>query len=208
MIPFDEKYGEIHARIQEDRDLVRRIYDLARQMGLRDKNKRVDLGPNIVGPQQVYFQIGEAGGIPIGLDMNENHAPIFHQILAKMRLIYDLSEGTADLLSVYAVLDGRAGIVSEDVTCGDSHIIIPFTHISNVNPVIQTIFFDRTLSVEDTDLSLSTFKVYLENKLRGLIRYPIVDLDHLSYIKPEYVELFGQYTRQYQDDQRFRIREV
>ena len=103
-LDFDSQYLRLHQQIQADRGLVSAIYRIART--------------SVYSETCRYVHAGMSGEMPIGLDLSEDHVTSFGMTVAKMRLLYELSNGKADLLRVYARLEGKLWIVSEDVFHG------------------------------------------------------------------------------------------
>ncbi|MCK5026411.1 MAG: hypothetical protein KAS15_07465 [Nanoarchaeota archaeon] len=195
MILFDDKYAEIHTKIQENSELVRNIYEIAEKKGLRTKGAVVDIETGTKRPRKVYFPCGKIEDIYLGLDLINNHVRFsFYVILANMRLIYEKSKGKADLSRVYALLDDELGIVSEDMSSGGLDYVDDGSNI--LDPVLNLLY------VDDFGSYNATFEI---RKTGEPTRRPIVDLDHLE-LKKEYSEQWLKYGSQYMDDNKiFRI---
>ncbi len=224
MMPFDEKYSEIHARIQEDRDLVRILFGLAREKGIINPFDGKVKDGNLIKPP-TYFPCGSIEGICLGLNLNSDHVLLnFPRILANMRLVYEVSEGKADLSKVCALLVSdekesysEIGLVSEDMSCDGRYGV---TDLAGINYESRDLNWLWNIFDEGMDgIYRTCFHVFDPNtpvakgigslsELRKPIRTPIVDLDHLSQISPKYLELHKQYCQQYETDTRFRIREL
>lgn len=199
MIPFNDKYAEIHVEIQENADLVRRIYSLAKEKGLIRKKDEY---------HQIYFPCGSIDDLFLGLDVSEIHNYFFSKILAKMRLLYEVSEGTADLPKVYAQLDVGTkglgiGIVSEDMSQNGKFEIVEAT--KSVDSCVPEVFSKNEPPRLDLEIVRTTFQVRPKGQFP--IRFPIVDLDHVD-VRQKYQELFVKYSEQYKTDERFRIHEI
>lgn len=193
---FDLKYERIHKKLQDNSRLVREIYGLAREEGLKDSKQ-----------EQIYFPCGsfEFGKeiMHIGLDLDDFHNHIvFPNILAKMRLIYEVSNGEADLSKVYAQLDNKIGIISEDVSCGGRDRVQGHSYLKEPDKSLLEIFIFKG---NEEELARSRFLVY-DNK-GNKVRYPIIDLDHLRKLKPKWRKKYNEYWKQYRSDNRFRIHE-
>ncbi len=200
---FDSKYERIHKELQENSRLVREIYSLERKKSLgNDETERV------------YFPCGsfefekKTIHIRLSLDWFHNHI-VFPQILANMRLIYEVSNGKADLSKVYAQLDDKLGIVSEDVSCGGRYPVEDDVFFEELDKSLLEIFIFKG---NEKELEESTSLVR-DNK-GNKIRCPIIDLDDLgssyyfkSNIKPKWRKKYYKYRKQYQSDDRFRIHE-
>ncbi len=196
---FDSKYERIHKKLQDNSGLVREIYGLAREEGLKDSKE-----------EQIYFPCGsfEFGeeATHIGLDLDRSHNDVyFPHILANMRLIYEVSNGKADLSKVYAQLDDEIGVVSEDVSCGGKYKVWDRAFFKELDKSLSEIFIFSEGNEEE--LEKSTFSVS-DNK-GNHIRYPIIDLDHLGHfdLKPKWLKRHKEYREQYYSDDRFRIHE-
>src|SRR3989344_318316 len=121
---FDDKYAEMHTRIKEDKNLVRRLFEISQTKGLIWPWSKKGIEDSIT-----YFPVGKIGDLYVGIDMNATHNILrFPRILANMRLVYEVSQGEADLSQVYAKLDDLTtdfrkgcGIVSEDMTSGNKY---------------------------------------------------------------------------------------
>ena len=198
---FDTRYARIHAEIQQNVGLVKRLYDGAIALGLREKRVKGGSGRN-----KTYFPFETFKNIPLGVDLSIDHVHLeFEHILARMRLIHEESKGTIDLLRVYVILGcedscgGGVAIVSEDVSRGSRYRVLDRTSGLNFEKeksaykILEKIFEPRG------DIDKAIFGVFNGEKL---IRSPVVDLDHLS-VKPEYRERHTKYTRQYYSDKRF-----
>jgi hypothetical protein len=184
MNDFNAKLASIHREIQQDTGLVRRIYEIAGREGLKSKY------------DTTYFPVETFNEIPLGLDLNNRHTKYVFEILAKMRIIYDVSEGNADLLCVYASLDNNIGILSEDADV--KSYFVDSTPLKKLNPILAEIFVDPPSELEKT-----TF--WVEGKVT--LRTPIVDLDHV-FVKPGLRQLFNRYTSEYRDNPEFIIHRV
>src|SRR4030067_2577211 len=120
---FDNLYAELNRQIQNNTDLVRQLYKVARREGLMRSINRTR-----------YFSMGDYNGIPVGLDLYITHVVRdFPNILAKMRILYEVSGGEADLSRVYARLQNNLGIVSEDMTKGGTATITDITPMRRLN---------------------------------------------------------------------------
>ena len=140
--------------------------------------------------------------IHVGLDLDKYHNEYeFHEILAKMRLIYEASNGKADLLQVYAQLDGKIGIVSEDMSSGGKNQVWKHNFLGELDESLLLVFDEK----DEEELCRSTFSVRDKNYN---FRYPIVDLNHLHEIRPEWQDKYKAYVKQYKNDERFRIHEI
>lgn len=205
---FDRKYGEIHARIQADTDLVRRMFALARKEGLKDKKK--------VAPEKLYCPMGKVGDLYVGLDLNQKHAGRFNAIVAFMRLFYELSGGKSDILRAYAVLDDGSGkvrsglgVVSEDLTYGGAYNLMDIAPSWLLDPLVGRI------SAPDSEWQLraTTFEIWPRSEgdvffgQKEFTRLVIADLDHIL-CSEECWDKYSEYRRQYLNDERFRIHEV
>lgn len=204
---FDSKYARIHAELQENSELVKRIYHIAREKGLKSKGEKN------------YFSCGVNNKINIGLDLQNKHNWIyFNEILAKMRLLYEMLEGKVDLSRVYAQLDDKfgrlddkfiasLGIISEDMSCGGKYKIEDSEALDliqiGLHDLLSKIFIEE--EIQPVAIARTTFNVLDKNNKS--IRRPIVDLDHVD-VKPKYKKIFEKYCEQYYSDERFRIHEV
>jgi len=195
---FDSKYERIHKELQENSKLVKEIYNLAREEGLEDSKE-----------EQRYFPCGSfkfgKETIYIGLDLDwfHNHI-VFPQILANMGLIYEVSNGKADLSRLYAQLDDKIGIVSEDVSCGGRDKVQGHSFLKDPDKYLLEIFIFKG---NEDELARSRFLVR-DNK-GNKVRYPIIDLDHLrrKNLKSKWRKKYDKYRNQYRSDDKFRIHE-
>ena len=190
MQDFDSLYAGIHQSLRENVELVRGIYQVARS------SQVVDRGLS----RRLYFSCGIHGGIHLGVDLSSRHK--FADIIAKMRLLYELTDGGANLLRVYARLDGMKGIVSEDLSCGGKRKLNDriFGHGKRVLGYLQLVFDGDNRE----EFSKTTFTVW---KGEYEAFYVIADLDHL-FVRPELRELYETYKEQYETDTRFLIPEI
>jgi len=180
-------YAEIHSRIQQDIPLVKNIYDTAREHGFSG-----------YGDRKRYVGVAPFGEINLGIDFYDNHINIsFGDILAKMRLLYDLSDGRCDLSSVYARLDHHLGILSEDVAsgCGLFMDNTPRRHLDL--GLLREAFCDV-----ESELERTTFWAETGHRLRK----PIIDLDHVI-VQPTYRNFVEDCAFDYENDSRFHIKE-
>jgi hypothetical protein len=185
MMPFDEKYGEIHRRLITDRETVRKLYATARK-----KEPKVT-------KERIYFPCTEWNGIFLGTDLDRNHSEDFDTLVAKMRIIYEETDGTADSPMVYALLDEERGIVSEDMSQGGEYKVSG--GCGDYLPILRKIFAGEPWS----ELARTTFTVF---DWVAEVRTPIVDLDYVRVAEP-FRERYERYCRQYETDERFRIHE-
>ncbi|GEM_PF-6820894 len=189
---FDSKYARIHAEIQENADLVRRIYDTALVEGLKNE-------------QPFYFPCGRVGDIPIGLDLKFSRSCFcFPEVVAKMRMLYDSSDGELDLSRVYArmadpkgSLEG-CGIVSEDMSCGGAFRVWGDSMGGKHWDFLGEFFINDP----SDSFPAAAFTVIKEGA--GMVRTPVVDLDHLE-VKPKHQSIYEKYCGQYETDERFMI---
>ena len=186
MIDFNLKYEISHSEIQRDSQLVSTIYCIARAHGLKKKSSN-----------DRYVGIGRFGQIYLGVDLSEGHVAVFGHILAKMRLLYDLSDGNVDLSKVYAQLDDHLEILSEDVSYG-AGLFLDNTPIRHLDLGLLTRAFDDT----KFELERTTFWA----KTGEVVRKPIIDLDHVR-VKPEFEDRIKQWNFDYELDPRFLIKE-
>jgi len=193
MEDFDSKYTRVVAEIQEDAKLVREMYGLAREKGLRRKGHKM-LGDE----RQVYFPVGKIGEIPLGLDLNLPRVRLsFETILSNMRLVYEESSGELDILRVCAKLESGLGIVSEDLTDGGRLKVVD--DASLLDPIVDGVFGGFANDVDD----LGRAVLLVPEKKREVV----ADLDHLTP-RDEFEERMVEYRAQYSQDERFMIREV
>jgi hypothetical protein len=168
MQDFIDKYREIHNKINEDKGLVAKLFETV------SANKF----------HQEYLSTGlEINGIPIGLDSNITHVLKYKVILARMRLLYECTDGTADLLKVYALLQVEKGnkkydmgIVSEDLTDNEKNTVLGWS--DETAEVVKKLFYSKD---HELDLGRIQFQVF-DNSTGKLIREPFVDLDHVEVI--------------------------
>ncbi len=191
MIDFDTQYARRHESIQENLDIVRHLFEIATREGL----KRI----SFYRREKSYFPCGLHEGIPIGLDLIRDHVKYgFPNILAKMRLLYEISEGDVDISSVYALLQGGLGIVSEDMSGGGLYRVSDNTPTRFLRmDLFNQIFFGEPKS----ELRKTTF--WIEHGKE--VRTPIVDLDHVN-VSQSFKDIYIQYVSQYKKDPRFIIR--
>ena len=192
MESFDEKYARIHREIQQNKKLVSAAYKLAIKQGWDIKN--------------FYHPFELLNDVHLGLDLGDYHNQVyFHEILAKMRLIYEVSNGQADLSQVYVQLEDQLGIISEDMSCGKKYDVADMgwdEFSDNASRVlIETIF------APDTDHEAFERTMFVVRQGNKIIRTPIVDLDHVE-VHQEYRQRYKEYCEQYQKDKRFIISEV
>ncbi len=197
MQSFDDKYGEIHAQLQQDKPLVKLLFETARSVGLQNPEDKI------------YYPVGFFGDIAVGLDLHEYHVGgSFPGILAKMRLLYEISKGQVDLCSIYAILEGKLGIISEDFSQGGIYSI-GGAHQNNIeSELLEKVFVNDADNffyafARDRPLNRTTFSAPLPDKKH---KYPIVDLDHVV-AKPELEDLYKEYLRHYAAASDFIIRE-
>ncbi len=208
MISFDKRFAEIHAKIQKDTDLVETLFELEQEK----KGEVVEAGED----KRTYFPAGRiVNNIYLGVDLNKWHTIQFPRIMANMRLIYEASQGRADIPKVYALLAPKeeykwydcVGIVSEDFSKGN-RLIVGEVCMELNNPL-----FDLLTSVfrgcDYDDIFHSTFTVGKQIKHTSteiqILRTPIADLDHIRHRSTEYEEKYADYIKQYKSDRRFRI---
>ena len=214
MSDFDEKYGRIHAEIQENSELVRAIFESTRE----SLPRKVE---NYFG-RKLYFPTGLThNGIYLGVDLKDIRKSIFPEILARMRLLYEESNGEIDLLNVFALLmpsglevecqGSCLGILSEDLSDNGNRCLADTDYDGPHSKLLVKVFG------EDDFIDKCVFRVgSLIEKGRNpqgilpdkLTRRVAADLDHLGDVPPEYKERFEAYQAQYEDDERFIIHEV
>ncbi|MBR9699793.1 hypothetical protein GOV09_05025 [Candidatus Woesearchaeota archaeon] len=179
MQEFDQRYFEMHRKIQEDTGIVRVLFERAKNTPER------------------YAPATSMDGIYLGVDTNPHHMPNnnFQDILAKMRLLYEVARGSVDLSRVYLKLHGVQAIVSEDMTANRQLAIRDPASITSLDMgLLEEVFDDSQLQ-----LQRSTFDIVIGDQI---VRSPIVDLDHLPVregLRPRYCQYFAQYSH----DQRF-----
>lgn len=189
MISFDERFAEIHAEIQKDIDLVETLFELEQ----KNRWEVVESGED----KRIYFPIDKVvNNIYLGVDLYKWHTIKFPEIMANMRLIYEASEGNADIPKVYTPLAPSEeckwydciGIVSEDFSKGNQ-LIVKEECTEFDNP-----FFDLLTSVfmgcDNDDICHSTFTVGKQIKPTSteiqVLRTPIADLDHIGHRATKY----------------------
>ena len=187
MIDFNLKYEKVHSDIQHNSRLVTTIYATARKYGIKGKQSK-----------SKYIHIGKSGQIYLGLDINKDHVNLsFGNILAKMRLLYELSKGHVDLSNVYAKLDNSLGILSEDVSYG-AELFADNTPDHQLDlDLLREAFKDI-----EQDLERTTFWSQIGEDVRKVI----IDLDHVI-VQPKYCEKIDDWAFDYEHDSRFQIRE-
>jgi hypothetical protein len=121
----------------------------------------------------------------------------FGDIVAKMRLLYELSEGQVDLSKVYAKLENHLGILSEDVSYGTGLFMdnTPNHHLDL--DLLKEAFNDA-----DRELQRTTFWAETGEN----VRKPIIDLDHVI-LQKKYQDRVDDWAFDYEHDSRFQIKE-
>lgn len=114
-----------------------------------------------------------------------------------MWLLYELSCGKVDLSNVYARLESRLGILSENVSQGTGL----FTETTPINH-LDLELLRRAFDSFDMELERATFWA----QTGYAVRKPIMDLDHVS-VRPEFFDKVNDWGFDYDDDPRFQIRE-
>jgi hypothetical protein len=189
MKTFNNKYAQIHTEIQENSELVSKIYSIVRANVVDDFDKS----------KRKYVHVGEFKDFQLGLDLAHHHNNhTFGEILAKMRLIYEISNGEVDLSKVYTRLDNNLAILSEDVAHG-AELFVDRTPVKYLDLEL----LEKTFKNPDCELQRSTFRVRNKNKFR----YPIIDLDHVSARK-KYKYQVDKWAAQYNTDPRFHLKEI
>lgn len=185
MVPFDDRFHEMHEQIQKNKSLVSRVFALSESFdSLRmDEIKR-------------YYPIETTEPFHLGLDHSGNHCRFYEEILSKMRILYEESDGKIDLPKVYFLLENRRGILSEDLTGNDYYRLTDRTEFNLLNPVLGKVFQSNKLDLEKT-----TFQIEGWNYLRN----PVIDLDHVK-VKPEYEKVLNIYTQHYKNKNNFLIK--
>jgi len=211
---FDEKYERIHAEIQENSKLVRAIFQSARE----DLPKKIESYRG----RKLYFPTGLIyNGIYLGVDFKDIRKSIFPEILARMRLLYEESNGEIDLLNVFALLmpsglevecrGSCLGILSEDLSDNENRCLADTDYNGSHSKLLVKVFG------EDDFIDKCVFRIGgLIQKGRNpqgilpneVTRRVAADLDHLFGVSPEYRERFEAYQDQYEHDGRFMIHEV
>ena len=199
---FDERYGRIHAEIQENSDLVKALFESARSnvpKVIDDRVRDISL---------IYFPTGLThNGLHLGVDLKRGHRDYFNYTIAKMRLLYEESNGTLDLLRVYALLVptnaelpyGSLGVISEDISQNGNYKVWDWpTRLGKKGGNI----FKKVFGHEEIENVI--FGILLPDKSISVFG----DLDHLPMVTPEYDERFDAYAEQYEQDERFMIREI
>jgi len=214
MSNFDERYGRIHVEIQENSELVRAIFESARESLPRKVED--------YRGRRLYFPTGLIhNGIYLGVDLKDFRKIIFPEILAIMRLLYEESNGEIDLLNVFALLmpsglevecqDSCLGILSEDLSDNGTRCLNDTDYGGpNTNLLIKVLgqddFLDRCVfRIGGLIKEGNNPQGILPNKIT---RRVAADLDHLGNVSLEYRERFEAYQAQYEDDERFIIHEV
>ena len=217
---FDDKYGRIHAEIQEKSDLVRAIFKSTRE----NLPRRVESYMGI--DRRFYFPIGLTHNrIYLGVDLKNAHKILFPEILSMMRLLYEESNGKIDLLNVFALLvpsgfniesyrfsdDNCLGIVSEDLSDNGTRHIEDTDYDGPYSELLVKVFG------QDAYWERCVFRVggliQERRNPRGILpnkvtRRVAADLDHLAKVSLKYKERFEAYQAQYEKDERFMIHEV
>jgi hypothetical protein len=199
MISFDEKYGEIHRKLIIDKETIRKLYTAA------GKNKEIDVRAYFIRADSEllrtnedldYFSCTEWAGIFLGLDLDQVHGETFEGMVASMRLVYEETDGAADLPQVYALLDRRFGIVCEDMSRSGEYTVKGYCE--DYLPVLDKIFRKHPFRTQKI-----TFTVLNEEKV---IRRPLVNFNRVE-VAARYNKRYDRYSRQYGTDERFRIHE-
>lgn len=188
--PFFEKYGELHARMQEDVELVRRIYSFADRL-----HPLIDYG---------YHSTGlEFEGTPLGIMVGRYDRHIDRR-MAFMHLLYDVSEGRIDLSKITVKLDDELGFVTEDMSNNEAYEIESKCPFEELDPTIVEVF-DESRSGR-LQLLRTTFLVRKEGEV---IRRPVVDLEGLfpkkAYLENSFTKI-PLFSRQFPDE--FRLKRV
>lgn len=214
MDTFEDRYGRIHAEIQENKELVKSLFESAR-----------DNLPNVVrrlGYSNTYFPTGLThNGMYLGVDLKNSRMGGFSDIVACMRLLYEESSGEIDLLRVFALLAPEGlnmnsascydcvGIVSEDLSDKGTRCLSDIDYEGPHSRLLRSVF------EESEDLHRCIFRVgglILEGRNpQGILpnevtRRVAADLDHSSVL-PKHRERFDRYSEIYARDKRFRIYE-
>ena len=214
---FDDMYGRIHAEIQENNELVKSLFESARE-NLPNVVKRL-------GHSNTYFPTGLThNGMYLGVDLKDVHKYMLPELLARMRLLYEESNGEIELLNVYALLMpsesetnqkfliSGLGILSEDLSDNGARCLNDNDYGGHYSKLLVKVFG------EDEFLHRCVFRVgglvQKGHNPQGIlpheiIRRVVVDLDHLPDVPPEYKERFEAYQEQYEQDKKgFMIQEV
>ena len=195
MESFDAIYKKRHNRIRNNQKLVEKLLRKAKKTSTADK----------------YLVTGfKVSNMFLGLDLIEKHLWKFSDILAKMRLLYEATEGDVDLLKVYLGIrqpsdSDPLAIITQDVSRKGKYKIID----DAVWPkdAIREILF--RLFVPDVGFSHITFGIYDPKKKLSCWpptchRYCLADLEHVK-IKLRYLKKYEKYVKQYENDPNFWI---
>lgn len=196
MISFDEKYGKIHAEIQENSELIKKLFKLVK------KYDNDFYGYKITNFKHKQIFLGLMPGI---IDKMQ-----FSEIVAKMRIVYDEFGGKVNLSNVYALLhsgrskknedDEALAVLSEDVSgAGRYRLIDEFREYKKLNS-LRKIFYGKFDNI--LDIPRMVFQVRSKKNNR-LLRTPILDFDHVKMTILE--RKYKEYCEQYKTDERFRI---
>lgn len=206
MKSFDDLYEERHKIIRADSDLVRRLFTFSQSKGIIDHVKGVKDGQIV--RNQTYFPIGNIADLSIGIDLHRDHNLLYSSlILANMRLVYEVSQGSVDLSRVFLKLNDldtisgdASGIVTEDVTCNGKNKVLSFSY--NVSDDIQEVLY-RIFDEDYEAIHRAVFPVVDQNNRP--VREVVGDLDHLRKVRPKYQDRCKSYIEQYESDSRFMI---
>ncbi|MBI2106683.1 hypothetical protein HYT57_01750 [Candidatus Woesearchaeota archaeon] len=186
---FNSKYESRHESLQNNVDLVRRLFEISKKPDWADLYEITGL---------------KHGRIYLGLDLQEGHRFIFSDILAKMRIIHDLTEGKVDLSRVYALLDidgeGRGlAIVSEDMSKNGAYEVEDRAPGAKITKILSEIFRDK----HGFEYGIDKMVFRIVNKRGKVIRLPVVDFDHVT--ERRHYDLYKKYRKEYDWNPKFRI---
>lgn len=193
---FNSKYESKNERLQGNSDLVRSLFERTRKFS--------DLARNFSDWADWYEITGlKFEGIYLGLDPQEGHTMRFSDIVAKMRIIHDLTGGKVDLPRVYTLLEAKRGrelaIVSEDMSKNGFYKVEDRAPKARIAKVLSEAFYDAY--GYEHGIAKMVFRV--TNKNGRTVRSPVVDFDHVEI--RQYHELYEKYRKEYYENPKFRI---
>jgi len=163
-VPFLEKYGGLHAKIQQDVELVKGIYRFA-------EDRKDEKGYH---PTGLRFE-----EIPLGL-MVKRYDFSYTQRFASMHLLYDLTEGKIDLSKLFLFLDNKLGFVSEDMSQNGRLTVEERCDYANLPEIIRTVYGGNSEVGKRGEIERTTFAV---RDGREIVRTPVVDVEQMPITK-------------------------
>jgi len=185
MTNFNERFRLVKEKIQKDKNLISKIFSFLEDLSLI---------PSTSLDGYYFLEVNKP--FPLGIDPSRRHISFFEEILSKMRILHEESNGEIDLPKAYFLLESRKGILSEDLTCNYHRAVFSFNFYSNLNSVLKKVFQNDPFWLER-----STFQI----KGKNYERFPVIDLDHLQ-VKREYQKIFKEYLEYYKKHEDFLIK--